>query len=166
VRCNGYSHHAFVFNNRIDPASPADTDPQPANNQATVNLDIECVVPIKIVLAPNLIRTSGNMPIPVAIFSIPGGTPELPLAFDPATIDPATVRFGPRDLIWAGGGGAAEYHSTNDQFVGTRRLQIYHFRQKATGLQRGQLEACVKGVWHDPMGNAHTFFGCDEVRVW
>jgi len=164
VKCNGYSHHLFTFTNAIQPANAADTDPNQANNTASVTLDIECVVPVKIDVQPSQINLSGNGVVPVKIFKTAAGEAGLPLAFNPATIDPKTVRFGPRDVVWAGTGGAAEIHST-DHSGGNSGQRLYHFRAQETGLQPSNTEACMKGTWYDAAGQPHTFFGCVSVTV-
>ncbi len=164
IQCNGYSNHTFSFTNEMQPANAEDTDPDHANNTAGVNVSLECVVPVKIDIKPNKINLNGNGVVPVVIFATAAGEGGLPLAFNPATIDPITVRFGPRDLVWSNTGGASEVHGT-DHSNGNNGQRMYHFRARETGLNPGHTEACMKGTWRDALGNPHTFFGCKQVTV-
>ena len=79
-----------------------------------------------------------------------------------STIDPLSVRFGPRDTIWVGIGGTAEAH---DQGHGHGKGMLFHFVGKETELTTGDSEACIKGTWFDADAAPHTFFGCDGVMV-
>lgn len=163
VRCDGYSHHDFSFYSEITPAEPEDTDPLLSNNQADITLDIECVVPVAINIEPSQIVLSGNGVVPVAILSNQAGQFGLPVAFDPSTIDVATVRFGRRSLVWSDAGGATEIHG--QLHGGSDKQRELHFRANSTGLVAGDTEACIKGTWYDASGAPHSFFGCENVQV-
>jgi len=163
VRCDGYSHHDFSFHNEIAPAEPEDTDPLLSNNQADITLDIECVVPVAIDITPRQIVLNENGVVPVAVLANQAGEFGLPLAFDPSTIDVASVRFGRRDLVWSDAGGAAEIHG--QLHGGSDKREVLHFQANSTGLVAGDTEACIKGIWYDASGDPHSFFGCENVQV-
>ncbi|MDT8307024.1 MAG: S8 family serine peptidase [Anaerolineae bacterium] len=178
INCGAASHHTFIFENEIQPLDPADTDPDQSNNTATVELDIECVVPVALNIKPgsfpNSINPDSRDVIPLAILTTTAGEYGLPLAFDATTIDPLSVRFGPPDEVWNETGGAFEAHNRG-HIEDSRELDestrdgdldmVLHFHVRETGIGPGDTEACVKGQWVDGNGDPHTFFGCDSVRI-
>ena len=177
VRCNGASHHLFTFTNEIQPLRPDDTDPNQANNKARVDVDIECVVPVTINIKPgsfpNSINTQDKGVVPVGILTTKAGEYGKPLAFDATSIDPLSVRFGPRACVWADECGAFEAHKRGhiedvvelDEKTKDRdKDMVLHFTTLETGITPGMGEACVKGTWLDAAGGRHTFFGCDSIR--
>jgi hypothetical protein len=178
VSCDEPSSHTFTFTNVIAPANAADTDPNPANNEAEVVLEIECVVPVLINIKPgsfpNSVNVSNRGAIPVAVLTTAVGEAGLPVAFDATSIDPLSVRFGPADEVFAETGGAFEFHRRGhiedafelDEVTMDGDLDmVLHFRANETGLVRGDTEACVKGDWVDGSGGVHSFFGCDSLRT-
>jgi len=178
VECQAASDHTFTFVNEIEPANPEDTDPDLSNNQATVELDILCVVPVTINIKPgsdpNSINLKGNGVISVAVLTTQAGENGLPLAFDATTIDPLSVRFGPADVVFDETGGAFESHGKGhleDAFELDEVTKdgdtdmVLHFKTKETGIGPTDTEACVKGDWVDEMGVTHKFFGCDAIRI-
>jgi uncharacterized repeat protein (TIGR01451 family) len=178
ITCGGYSQHTFTFANEIQPLDPADTDPDQSNNFASVDLTVECVVPVAINIKPgsfpNSINPRARGVIPVAVLTTLAGEYGLPLDFDATTIDVLTVRFGPRDLVWQELGGAPHFHRTGhiedsyelDEVTRDGDLDmVLHFLTALTGIQSGDVEACVKGQWIDGLGEVHKFFGCDSVRT-
>ncbi len=162
IECGAASHHTFTFANEIRPLNPEDTDPDLSNNTAQYTLDIECVVPVAIDIRPKQINLNGNGVVSVLVFNNEAGEYGLPLAFDASTIDPLSVRFGPRDVTWFETGGAAEAH---DRGHGHGQGLMLHFVASESELTTGDTGACVKGKWTDADGNTHRFFGCDEVTV-
>jgi uncharacterized repeat protein (TIGR01451 family) len=177
VSCQQPSHHTFTFTNTIEPANAADTDPNPANNEREVVLDIECVVPVAINIKPKSFPNSINPTkdtVSVAVLTTSAGEYGLPLAFDATTIDPLSVRFGPADVVFAETGGAFETHGQGhiersyelDEKTRDADLDmVLHFKAVQSGIAPGDTEACVKGEWVDGGGNTHKFFGCDSIRT-
>jgi uncharacterized repeat protein (TIGR01451 family) len=178
INCGAASHHTFTFVNEIQPLHPADTDPDQGNNLASVDLEVECVVPVAINIKPasypNSINANSRGKIPLAVLTTMAGEYGLPLGFDATSINPLSVRFGPRAVVWTETGGAFESHerghvedsyelddSTRDGDLD----MVLHFGTQASTIQRGDTEACVKGEWVDGSGNVHKFFGCDSVRT-
>ncbi|HEX6863362.1 MAG TPA: hypothetical protein VF414_11130, partial [Thermoanaerobaculia bacterium] len=160
VTCGGVGHHDFRFTSAIRPARPDDTDPDPSNDSITLNLDVDCVVPVVIDLRP-VIQVGSNGVITVKVLSTQAGEQGTPVDFDATTILPATVRFGPRTAVWAGTGGASETHGT----AHGGKDRIFHFRTQETGLVPGDTEACVKGKFTGADGEFHKFFGCAPIRT-
>ncbi len=178
VRCLEASHHLFTFANAIAPDRPDDSDPNLSNNEAEITLDIECVVPVAVNIKPrsfpNSINVNNRGDIPLAILTTLAGEYGLPLDFDATTIDPLSVRFGPRAAVWPESGGAFESHNQGhieDSYELDEVTRdgapdmVLHFLTRQTGIVRGDVEACVKGEWTDGLGNVHKFFGCDSVRT-
>jgi hypothetical protein len=178
INCGAASQHTFTFTNEIQPLHPEDTDPDPSNNFAAVDLEVECVVPVAINIKPgsfpNSINPRNNGVIPVAVLTTMAGEYGTPIDFDATTIDPLSVRFGPRDAVWTETGGAFEAHGRGhiedsyelDEMTRDGDMDmVLHFRTQETGIQAGDVEACVKGDWMDLGGNVHSFFGCDSVRT-
>ncbi len=176
VRCLEPSHHQLTFTNHIQPQHPADNDPNPANNTATLALPIECVLPVAINIKPKEFPNSINLDetsVPLAVLTTKAGEYGTPFDFDAASIDPLSVRFGTKDLVLAGGG-ASEIHDQGhlersyelDERTKDADLDmVLHFRAADTGLQPGDTQACVRGQWTDAANHQHEFFGCDSVRV-
>jgi uncharacterized repeat protein (TIGR01451 family) len=177
VECQEASNHSFEFENTIAPADPADTDPDLSNNEATVTLDVVCVVPVTINIKPgggNPINLGAKGVIPVAVLTTAAGEYGNPLAFDATTIDPTSVRFGPADAVFDESGGAFESHGKGhledsyelDEVTRDGDTDmVLHFKTQATGIGALDTEACVKGDWIDGGGNAHKFFGCDAISI-
>jgi uncharacterized repeat protein (TIGR01451 family) len=178
ITCGGYSNHTFTFENEIQPLHPDDSDPNQGNNFASVDLTVECVLPVAINIKPasfpNSINPNARGVIPVAVLTTLAGEYGLPLDFDATTIDALTVRFGPRDLVWSETGGAPSFQGRGhiedsyelDEVTRDGDLDmVLHFLTQLTGIQRGDVEACVKGQWTDGLGTVHKFFGCDSVRT-
>jgi len=101
----------------------------------------------------NLNCKSRNGIVPVAILTTE--------AFDAATVDHTTVRFGPCE--------AAEAHENRH---GPRRHEmdvdhdgdldlLFHFRCEETGIQCGDTEAILTGRTHD----GQIFSGTDQIRT-
>jgi uncharacterized repeat protein (TIGR01451 family) len=178
IQCNGPSHHVITFTNEIMPYNVEDTDPDLSNNTASIVLDIECVVPVAVNIKPgsypNSINVRNHGVIPLAVLTTMAGEYGTPIDFDATTIDPLSVRFGPRDIIWNDLGGAYEEHERGhiedaielDEFTMDGDMDmVLHFATQESELMIGLTEACVKGDWVDADGVTHTFFGCDSVRL-
>jgi hypothetical protein len=176
LSCQGFSSHTFSFTNQIAPLNPAFIDPNPTNDQASLELVIECVMPVAINIKPgsdpNSVQPTRGT-IPVAVLTTAAGEYGLPLAFDATTIDPSTVHFGPAAVVNAAGGapeqhGRGHIEDSRELDEVTRdgdRDMVLHFRAAQSGIALTDSEACVKGKWLDGQGGIHTFFGCDAVRV-
>jgi hypothetical protein len=178
IECGAASHHTFIFTNEIQPLNPEDTDPDQSNNFATLDLEVECVVPVVINIKPgsdpNSINPRSRDVIPLAVLTTSAGEYGTPINFDATTIDPLSVRFGPRDDVWTETGGAFEAHGRG-HIEDSRELDevtmdgdedmVLHFHVRETGIEFGDTEACVKGEWMDGGGSVHKFFGCDAVRT-
>lgn len=177
IECQEASNHSFEFVNTLAPAHPADTDPDLSDNEATVNLDVICVVPVTINIKPgggNPINLGANGNIPVAVLTTDAGEYGNPLGFDATTILPTSVRFGPANIVFDESGGAPESHGTGhpqDSYELDETTRdgdsdmLLHFRTQQTGIGALDTEACVKGDWIDGGGDTHKFFGCDAISI-
>ena len=178
IECQSFSFHPFTVVNTIAPLNPVYVDPNPANNTVELEIPIECVLPIVINIQPhgdpnsNNIGSSGS--IPVAVLTTTAGEYGTPLDFDATKIVPTSVRFGRREVVFAESGGAFETHARghiersyelDEKNKDADKDMVLHFDTRASGLQLGDVEACVKGQWLDDNGNPHKFFGCDAVRI-
>jgi uncharacterized repeat protein (TIGR01451 family) len=176
ITCYEPGVHAFHFENTIAPTNPADTDPNPANNQATTDVSVECVevtINIKPGSDPNSINLRAGS-VPVAVLTTTVGEYGMALPFDATLIDPLSVRFGSRNELLFGTGGALEIHNRGhledafelDEVTKDGDLDmVLHFKASDSGLSLGDVEACVIGNWTDTGGVVHSFFGCDAVRI-
>ena len=177
VSCQAPGEHIVTFVNEIQPANAADLDPDPSNNTATVEVTIECVIPVAINIKPgsfpNSINPRNQGVIPIAVLTTLAGEYDLPLDFDATMIDPLSVRFGLRDEVWGENGGAFEAHERGhieDSYEldeATRdgdEDMVLHFETQETGIGVDTTEACAKGEWSDG-GHTYKFFGCDSVRI-
>src|SRR5215207_3974400 len=70
IECQEASNHSFTFENTIGPVNAADTDPDLSNNEATVGLDVVCIVPVAVNIKPqsfpNPVNLGSNGVIPLA----------------------------------------------------------------------------------------------------
>jgi hypothetical protein len=170
LECAAPGFHTYTFATAIAPANAADSDPNAANNQATFDLTVDCVVPVSINImpggSPNAINLTKDT-VPVAVLTTNAGEYGLPLAFDATTIDPLSVRFGPA--------GAQEIHSTghleDSRELGGKETvkdgdldMLLHFKAADAGLQLSDTQACVSGEFVAADGNLYRFFGCDAIR--
>jgi len=155
---------------------PADFDPVSGNNAATMSVTVECVVPVVINIKPggfpNAINLNGTAP--VAVLTTQADEYGLPLAFDATRIDPLSVRFGPRSVVFSGTGGATAVHGTGhaedswelDEQTRDGDLDlVLQFRVADSGLTTSSTEVCVRGTFVGTDGASHLFFGCDSVKV-
>jgi uncharacterized repeat protein (TIGR01451 family) len=176
ITCTESGTHTFHFENTIAPTNPADTDPNPANDQAATEIEVECVevtINIKPGSDPNSINLRAGS-IPVAVLTTAVGEYGMALAFDATLIDPLSVRFSPRNELLFGTEGALEIHNRGhleDAFELDEVTQdgdldmVLHFKASESGLAVGDIEACVIGSWTDLGGVVHSFFGCDAIRI-
>jgi len=176
ITCFEAGAHTFHFENTISPLNPADTDPNPDNNDAVAEISVECVevtINIKPGSDPNSINLRAGS-ITVAVLTTEVGEYGMALPFDATLIDPLSVRFGLRDELLFGTGGALEIHNRGhlenafelDEVTKDGDLDmVLHFKASESGLALGDVEACVIGSWTDLGGMVHSFFGCDAVRI-
>jgi hypothetical protein len=96
------------------------------------------------------------------------------LDFDASKINPPTVRFGPRNLIWANQGGAAPVKNKGhlerslelDEVTKDADTDmVLQFPTAETGLGAQDTEGCVKGRLTGAPGQDFKFFGCDHLRM-
>lgn len=178
ISCGAPGDNTFTFTNEIQPLHAADTDPDPSNNTAQVDVQVACVLPVAINIKPgsfpNSINPDSRDVIPVAVLSTLAGEYGLPSDFDATRIDPLSVRFGPHDAVWNETGGAFEAHHRGhledshelDEVTRDGDLDmVLHFHTRETGIGPGDTRACAKGEWVDSGGTVQKFFGCDSVRI-
>ncbi len=178
VTCLDPGFHTLAFGSAIEPAHAADTDPNPFNDSAQTEIEIDCLIPVAINIKPasypNSVSSRGGV-VPVAVLTTEVDEYGLPLPVDAATIDPSTVIFGPQDDILAGGPGAPgrdnrlrledSYELLVPEVIQDGDLDaILHFRAQLTGLDATDSTACVRGEL-EIAGERFRFIGCDEVRV-
>ncbi|CAN5674023.1 hypothetical protein BH23CHL2_BH23CHL2_20810 [soil metagenome] len=172
VLCTEPGLQNLTVTSSVSPLNDEDTDPDTSNNEASVDLAVECVTPVAIDIEPgsdeNPINLKGNAP--VAVLTTEAGELDLPAAFDATTIDPLSVLFGSRDTLFGATSptGAGEFHdrghpedvdSDGDTDV------MLHFRVPESGLEQGDTEACVRGEYTKADGGTAVFFGCDDIRT-
>lgn len=107
---------------------------------------LEVVIDIKPGSDENTINTRGGGSVPVAILTTG--------AFYALSVDIASITFGP--------GGAAPSHSTIDDVDADGHMDLLlHFAESATGVQPGDVEACLQGA----TSQGRAIYGCDRVTV-
>lgn len=98
----------------------------------------------------------------------------LPLDFDARTVDVASLRFGQRDVVFTNLGGSVEHQGRGARWSipsnpttgpGRRRRSPGPLLRTGTGLNAGDTEGCVKGVFVALGGARFKFFGCDALRL-
>lgn len=176
LSCIGPGVHQVSFSGEISTVHPAEVDRELGNNREDVQVDVDCVTPITINVMPgsrtNPIQTGRAGTVPVALLTTAAGEYELPIAFDAATVDLATLRFGPPG---ATAGGASESHqkehpddaleldeTTHD---GDTDL-LAHFDVEETRFRPGDERGCVSGRYLSSDGISFlAFYGCDRVSA-
>ena len=175
VNCGAASHHVWTFENTIEPTDASTTDPNLSNNTEMLELEIECVVPVIINIAPGSYPNSQERlksTASLAILSTTAGEYGTPIDFDATLIDPLSVRFGPPEIFDDDGLGVTPKHKRG-HFEDSYELDevtmdgdtdlVLHFKMLDSGLQITDTEGCVKGEFTDVTGT-HQFFGCDSIR--
>ncbi|MFD9406860.1 hypothetical protein ACFWBN_07520 [Streptomyces sp. NPDC059989] len=182
VGCAQPGSHTYRFTASITPARSDDTDPALANNHRPAEFTLDCVVPVAINIKPGGNPNSINIPadtVPLGVLTTGAGEYALPLAFNATSIQPLTVRFGPRNVVYGGTGGSAEVHDRGhiedvvertttpvERVRDGDRDMMLHFASATSGLRRADTEACAKGSFTDgATGRTYRFFGCDAVRI-
>ena len=177
ISCVEPGEQTIDLTGTISPALPDDTDPNPANDTGqTPPLTVECVTPVQINIRPggdpNSIHPDRGT-ISLAVLTTEAGEYGLPIAFDAATIDPLSVRFGDPDMVWMQTGGAPERHGRghledayemDEATMDGDTDMVLHARAAQTGLTTASTEACVRGLYASG-GDTFSFFGCDGVRI-
>jgi hypothetical protein len=175
VSCTQPGAHTFTVLAEIIPANAADVDPNTANNSRLFSFTVDCVVPVAINIHPHRFPNPINLGslgnTPVAVLTTAAGEYGLPLSFDAASIDPTSVHFGQRSLVFTETGGAPALNGhlddswEKDERTRDRDLDmVLQFPTDQTGLTAADTEACVKGSFTSG-GQTFTFFGCDQVVI-
>ena len=177
LTCSQPGQHRFDITTAVAPDRPDDADPIATNNSSTQRLDLDCVVPVALNIKPgqwpNSVNRTISSDVPVAVLTTLVGEYGLPLDFDGSTILPATVRFGPLDVVNAGRG-AQETHLSlhlersyelDDKTRDADLDGVLHFDPTKAELALNTTKACVKGKFSGPAGQRWTFLGCDAIRV-
>jgi uncharacterized repeat protein (TIGR01451 family) len=158
----------------IAPELPDDVDPVSGNDSFSTSVAVDCILPVAIDVKPgsrdNPIKVDRGT-IPVAILTTTAGEYGLPLAFDATTIDPASVRFGEPDLVWAGGGSVEAHgrvHLEDTHELDAKKKDkdldlVVHFPAADTGFEESSTEGCARGVSSNGAAG-FSFFGCDTVK--
>jgi uncharacterized repeat protein (TIGR01451 family) len=195
IGCTEAGWRTFTVTNSLEPKNAEDTDPDPSNNSVAVAFELECVVPIAINIKPG--DPANTFPLPpgqgqgplaaVAALTTEAGEYnavhnianwwlgyDLPVDFDATTIDPASVRFGKRDLVWTLTGGAPTHGAANvndwhelgnpEKKDGIDDDMMLRFRIGETGLDFEDEEACMRGTFEQG-GEHFSFFGCDFIHL-
>jgi uncharacterized repeat protein (TIGR01451 family) len=175
LQCSQPGPHTFTFTNTIAPKNAADIDPDLNNNQSSVPVVIECVVPVAINIRPGGTPNSINLnsEVSVAVLTTTAGEYGLPLAFDATTILPLTAQFRAGGLLATGGtteihgkGHIEDARERSDEKTrdGDDDMLLHFSASPDTGLTLASTEACVKGQFTSG-ANTYTFFGCDSVNM-
>lgn len=175
LACHAPGTIRYSLTGQVSPAAPADLDPEPANNVAKRDLDLTCVLPVRCDLEPGAPHhpVDAHGKVKLAVLTTDAGEHGLPLSFDALAIDPSSVRFGPRRLIFEGSGGATPEggKGKRENVKGRRHSRerdldlVFRFNLRESGLLRGDTEACVTGRLKGPAGAGTPFFGCDSIRI-
>lgn len=174
VTCVTPGAHTLRLASEVAPERARVVDSDPTDDRQERVLTIDCALPITLNIKPgsveNPVRINSGV-VPMAALSTTAGEYGNPVAFDATAIDAATLRFGSRTALLAGGG-AAEAHERihpEDSFERDESTRdgdldaVLHFRRTAS-LQPGDTKACVFGRARLG-GGTLSFFGCDDVAV-
>jgi hypothetical protein len=174
--CRTPGVHALAFTARVEAVRAVTVDPDPDNDERTLQLSVDCSVPVAINVKPggadNPIQLrSGD--VPVAILTTRVGEYGLPVPVDATAIEPSSLRFGARGFVMSGAG-ALELHEVvhledalelDERTLDGDTDAVVHFHPARTGLGALDVEACVRGRFVPGVGAAVGFLGCDAVRI-
>jgi hypothetical protein len=167
VGCRLPGEHTIRMHARIAGASKTAIDVNPANDQVSANLAVSCWNGVEINLRPGLrIDVIPRWaPLEIAVLaSSSGGAGDILAAW----IDPASLRFGSRATLLAGGG-APPLHVQSRRSVardGTRDALadvLGLFPTWTASLDHGLQEVCVAGSYTTSDGRPARFIGCDRA---
>jgi hypothetical protein len=160
----------------IAPTRGPDSDPSSGNNSDAATAQFECLVPVVINVRPGQAHNevnAGEGSVPVAVLTTRAGEYGLPLDFDVAWIDTATILFAPRtDAL--DGAGAPPRHSPafkdqkerSDERTRDGDMDLaLDFNPSLSGVDQSSVEACIVGSFRRPDGTGGRFLGCDRVVV-
>ena len=177
VACTTPGDHIFTVTGSVAPARDGDEDPVTANNADSASFVVDCVIPVQLNVKPgstgNPINSKSMGDVPVAVLTTSAGEYGSPVPVAAASIDPLSVRFGPKNAVWQTSAGATESHHAGhlersyerDEITRDGDLDmVLHFENPKTGLTPGDTSACVKGQLTSG-AETYTFFGCDVVVV-
>ncbi|MEQ1559266.1 MAG: hypothetical protein ABL933_10085 [Methyloglobulus sp.] len=176
LQCLQPGSYSATFKARIDASRASVTDPNRNNNDGSTSLSVDCAVPVTIDIKPrkdpNIAKTKVAT-IPVSILSTGAGEYGNPIAFDATKIIQSSVRFGPRNLIINGNGGATPPHDRGHikkvyELDGKTKDSdldlVIHFRPVGTDLIVSDKESCVIGKFLQG-SKLLTFFGCADISL-
>jgi hypothetical protein len=159
----------------IEAVDPHLLDPNPSDNNVEEVREVDCMVPVQLNIRPgnrfNWINPGSDEIIPSAVLTTEAGEYGLPIAFDAATIDPATTRFGTAAVLTAGGGSGVTQHFLRDSFEMDDFTRdgdldrVLHFRIVGTGAGPDTEELLVVGRFLGTDGELYSFVGRDFVQV-
>lgn len=173
IECTSGGRATFTFTNTIAPDRPDDLDPDPTDNRSSVELTVECIVPVAINLRPGSFLNPINLDLEgvasVAVLTTSPGEYGLPLAVDATQILATSLRFGPEATV-AAGGGTPEAHGrfhpedaverSDERTRDGDRDAMTHHRVELSGLTGTESQTCVRGRFS---GTNVVFQGCDLV---
>jgi hypothetical protein len=176
VACTGTNDQTVTVTTAIAPRKAKVADLNPANNSSTATFPIDCAVPVAVNVLPgserNPVVVLPGLTIPIVVLTTNAGEYGLPLPFDAATIQAATVRMGVRDPLIATNTGTPdadgqihlEFELELDERTRDRDKDAeLHGRVDQMGIQNDTTEICVRGRFGPGAGT--TFFGCDHITV-
>lgn len=175
VTCTEPGVRTLEFTTAVAPRRATVVDTNGANDRRTVQVPVDCAVPVTVNVQPGSTRNPVNLTgstLPVAVLTTAAGEYGNPLAFDAATIDAVSVRFGSPERLLLGGG-TTEIHdrghaeNTLELDEATRDTDVdamLHFRPRSDALASTDTSGCVFGRFAGAPGPL-SFYGCDRVTI-
>jgi hypothetical protein len=174
VSCLAPGEHELLFASEIAAVDPHLLDPDLDNNVLDATKTIDCALPVQVNIRPgnqhNPITPASHQNVPVALLTTEKGEYGLPLAFDAATADPGSARFGTLAMLGQGAGSTASQHFLRDSFEMDDRTKdgdidlVLHFGIVGTGADVQTAALCVTGSFLGEGGVWFTFLGCDAMK--
>lgn len=175
ITCDAPGTHEVTFTTSISPDDPATTDPNPTNDATSTTLQLDCLTPVAIDIKPgnrqNVLNPTSKGLVGVALLTTEAGEFGLPLAFDAASVDIGSLKFGTFPVVQSGHGSSAEHggHLKDVPVTGGGGPDgdidlLVHFRTGDTGADAMTAELCLVGRY-EVEGSDLGFVGCDTVRI-
>lgn len=178
VLCTEPGIHELSITAKAFPATPG-VDPATANNEASVDFAVHCIIPVVINIRPgdepNPVNPDSEGVIPVAVLSTDDGEYGHRRAFDATQIDPSSVVFArPENVLGTneptGAPAFQDRGHTEDAYELDQETKdgdldmLLRFRTQQTSIQEDDTEACLRG--ESGTGQERfTFFGCGDILV-
>lgn len=176
AECSDSGTGAVTFDGAVAQDTDERVELNLTNNESTASVEYECLLPVAINVRPGVSHNrvnAGEGRVSFAILTTDVAGYDLPLAFDAAWVDPASIIVAPREQALAGDGAGlsstARLRDQRERFDERTRdgdLDLLAwFKADESGLTIDGGELCVVGTFERSDGTGGRFIGCDSAQL-